>query len=85
MSSTTTLTSPNPPCVSAALGRDPGRGVGVPLVAAIFDRASRNQQRVPASFVFESPTHGLDHETTAPTPTRASVQLGNQIVIQNDV
>ena len=73
------------PCVFASLRPDPGGRIDVPLVAAVLDGTERRLDLGPAALVLQGALDGPCDEGAAMPATGASVQLGDQVVVEADV
>ena len=67
------------------LSSHPLRWIGVPVMAGVGDAAECRFDVIPAPFVVESPPDQLSDESAALPGTGAPVELGHEIVVQDDV
>ncbi len=78
-------TSTGPAAVATPLRADPGRGIGIPVVARIGELAERGFDLVPASLVFQPPPDELTDERAPSARADTSVELCDELVVQGYV
>ncbi|HUR48013.1 MAG TPA: hypothetical protein VMY88_00585, partial [Acidimicrobiales bacterium] len=64
---------------------DPGDGILVPVMTAVFDLSERSLDVVPAPFVVEAAPDQCGDEGATPAGAHSSVEFGDELVVQRNV